>query len=775
MKKHTCYLTLLLCLILLFSACGNVPAETTVPTTDPVSTTAPTESGPTPQQIYQAAAQTQRADLKLTVSQLTERTIQGQTYTAQRKGTVTYTAYGTEKMTAISQQKVTYGTYETDVIEQYINGIAYLQLATNPTSFGMAMTPKEYAARELPAALLEVGNYASVAVSERDDLFVLTFSDASVLEAWVTDDPDAVLISAGGTAELNADGIITRTDYTADYRIGDIVYHTEASVIPEDPQSGELTPSAPGPYSTVKDLDAPLLILQAVGDLFTAESISATAQELLIANAAALVRNSQTQINLHGTDSDFMAKVDVSVSQTNYTGQTYSTKQTELFRDGSYSFSIDGSNPSTDTTITAATMRGGCEDLLLYYMMDIASVSVIDITDTGDFYLLSIYGDEAFYAGMEAWIDTLVGVKLKDFATSTWTTENTSYLAINKLTGLPVSMGIRLGYAHTIEGVTYDLTYDCAQSITLSSNTSYKAITGAFAPETKPQNTATPLFYKVTGKDGQTLWLLGTIHVGDERTAFLPQKIYDALDASDALAVEMDVNAFEKQLETDPVLQQQVAAGYYFSDSTTISSLLDPAQYQAAKNMLIVSGNYLATVDRMKPALWENTISNFLLRQSCGLISDKGVDQRLMALAQNESKPIWNIEDPVSHMLLTTNYSIALQNYLLKGTVETTLKDYRHDITELYDLWCKGDEKALTEAITAESAEFTQQEADLYAEYYKTMTTDRNQIMLQRAQEYLESGDTVFFAVGLAHVVGEDGIVALLRQAGYTVEPVSYH
>ena len=50
----------------------------------------------------------------------------------------------------------------------------------------------------------------------------------------------------------------------------------------------------------------------------------------------------------------------------------------------------------------------------------------------------------------------------------------------------------------------------------------------------------------------------------------------------------------------------------------------------------------------------------------------------------------------------------------------------------------------------------------------------RNAAMLSAAIRQLESGNTTFYAVGLAHVLGEDGLVTGLRNAGYTVELVSY-
>ena len=55
------------------------------------------------------------------------------------------------------------------------------------------------------------------------------------------------------------------------------------------------------------------------------------------------------------------------------------------------------------------------------------------------------------------------------------------------------------------------------------------------------------------------------------------------------------------------------------------------------------------------------------------------------------------------------------------------------------------------------------------------MGYDRNIGMLEAAKEYMESGETVFYAVGLAHLLdAENGLVNALREAGYTVEPVTY-
>lgn len=45
--------------------------------------------------------------------------------------------------------------------------------------------------------------------------------------------------------------------------------------------------------------------------------------------------------------------------------------------------------------------------------------------------------------------------------------------------------------------------------------------------------------------------------------------------------------------------------------------------------------------------------------------------------------------------------------------------------------------------------------------------------MRDRAVEWMQAGDRVFFAVGAGHLVGDGGLVSLLCAAGYEVEQVS--
>ena len=186
------------------------------------------------------------------------------------------------------------------------------------------------------------------------------------------------------------------------------------------------------------------------------------------------------------------------------------------------------------------------------------------------------------------------------------------------------------------------------------------------------------------------------------------------------------------------------------------------------------SGNYSYLVEMMKPGLWVSTLDNFLLQTGHRLSSEKGLESRLMNIAEENGVPLREVESVVFQMEMTDNWSQPLHELMLRDVLESNTVDYVMQVQDLYDRWCAGDEADLIEAMQDDTSEMTEEELALYEEYNKSISTDRNAGMLEVAKEYLESGETVFFAVGLAHLLVEDGLVFTLRDAGYTVELVTY-
>ena len=300
----------------------------------------------------------------------------------------------------------------------------------------------------------------------------------------------------------------------------------------------------------------------------------------------------------------------------------------------------------------------------------------------------------------------------------------------------------------------------------------YQEIFEMPSPDTEPpeEEKATPLFYKVTDDKGNTAYLLGTIHVGDNRTAYLPQSIYDAFNQADALAVESDLNTFEERLEEDDSLAQAYASSLYFTDGNTLESYLNlPGLYKRTEGLLFAMG-YGFYANAMKPAAAASFIDSWYSGQFGQYTSDKGVDMRLLKLADDKNKKVYEIEDPAEHYNALTDYTRETQLKMLEEALAMKKTDVLYSTGILYELWCEGNEKFLREAVTPVLEE-NANAADkaYYEEYIQTMITERDKIMVDGIKSYLKSGETVFVAVGLAHVIGENGIVDQLKEAGYTV------
>mgnify|MGYP006195094091 CR=1 FL=1 len=116
---------------------------------------------------------------------------------------------------------------------------------------------------------------------------------------------------------------------------------------------------------------------------------------------------------------------------------------------------------------------------------------------------------------------------------------------------------------------------------------------------------------------------------------------------------------------------------------------------------------------------------------------------------------------------------IALFDGLEPGLQQQSLEDVLRDaeqmeenINRLHDLWRRGDAEGI-------EAETNQRMRDEYPGLYDRINRDRNLAWLPVLQERLDRGgndDDVLVVVGALHLLGDDGLVHLLREAGYTVE-----
>lgn len=766
MKKRIQFFSVMLALALSLFGCTSTGSDPTDPSPSATVSTV------TAQKWYADAVEKLQmsTELTLTYSYSQERIVGDDTFVTDLTGTTSYSGANTDDATAVVQQSISYGTYGVQYGELYDDGIVYI--FANDCEFTGSCDWETFCYRQFPAVVLDASLYTTIQLEDTQEGVLLTFSGAAVPESWECASEDAQLISASGTALLDSQYHLRSYTYNVSYRWGAATYKTHLALSLSDSAQLEFPDhfeSDPQGYVELDCLDAPKLLLRSVGDIFTAHSFTSQVDQTVTSAALDLIRIDQNSYSLSGIGKNLIASADYQVTLSDYRGSTTSTTQTDRYENGIFTRISNGGAP-VETNETPENIRIRWENSILNGLFALTYLDGAELTETDDFYILDLTGNDAYRNAISSSLNTVFSSDLDSLATSYTDSFATGYLTINKQTGLPTAMGMAFSRTHVLYGVAYPVTFQLDQSLRLSQPETTEDVSDDTYDPLQP----TPLFYKVTGSDGQQLWLLGTIHVGDERINNLPTQLLDALQESDALAVEYDMNAFLSQVAEDPTLQNSIAQLYYYQDGSKVTDHLPADSVQALSELLTVSGNANSTASYMRPVFLASLIEEFYLEQGYRLSSDMGVDVQLLELANIMSKEIISIESGLSQLQIMASFSDGLQQLLLNSTINSSLSSYNQITATLYELWCQGDAEQIYPLLFREEGSLSDDELAYWQEYDQALITTRNASMLKSAIECLESGDTVFYAVGLAHLLGEDGLVTQLEAAGYTVQQVTY-
>ncbi|MBR5570398.1 MAG: TraB/GumN family protein [Oscillospiraceae bacterium] len=735
------------------------------------------------------AAQKATLDVKLSTSTLVE----GQTFTAEEEQVISYGALDTDTPVIELTKDVTWTEEATDS-EDDPEIYAYTEIYSNGTMF---VEMKEMAAftgtvnqefadlRYVPVVLLDAALYEDVTMQTQETTTTVNFAEPTAAEAWAMPE-EGQLVDASGTALIENGSLQTMT-YTLTYTYGSAEITMVVESTPRAEAQEVSVPTDTDRYTVLEGVEALPLLLENRDLVAQAQSAHITSNITYTSEAVAMVYAVGSETYIYDKDGKIKLKskdtMEYMDSQDGEQSMLYET----VYQDGKAVITTNSGLPTTQTGVKDADMRETAQEALEIVITDPNYWQAVTLTDLGGIMLVEFTYTEECGNNMQNNVNNTLfdnPAFLNSYASSYETREITGYLSLDMYTGLILSNGINYEGVHVIDGDEYVLSMELAQKFEAPAFGAYEEITGEKPEEKAPEQTAQPLFYHVTGENGQEMWLFGTIHIGDERTAYLPQEIYDAFAASDALALEFDVEAFEEQVETDTKLQQQLAKVYYYSDGSTAEQHMDPELYETALKYMKAIGDFSSYTAHMRVSLWAQSIENSYLQLGHTLHTEQGVEERLTQLAKEQEKPIRSVESGLSQSQMLSKWSEDLQELLLTESMGGTVAEYTTGAMELYELWCGGDEAALRERINEEvdTSEMTDEELAEYTaalplleEYEKGMETDRNTGMLKVAKQYLESGDVVFFAVGLAHLLDDtNGLVDTLRQAGYTVELVTY-
>lgn len=278
----------------------------------------------------------------------------------------------------------------------------------------------------------------------------------------------------------------------------------------------------------------------------------------------------------------------------------------------------------------------------------------------------------------------------------------------------------------------------------------------------------TPAVWQATDPEsGNTLKMMGTIHIIPDGTSVVPQYVMDIYNESAGVAVEYDVS----KVQTDLVVQIMYLSYFLLDDGELVSDHLSPETYEAAKAYLTEQGLYIEAYDAYSPSFWENLITSGAIMNIEGM-KESGVDSYFIELAKADGKEVRSIETLEIQMDALTFMTDELCEYNINEMLSLEAGEMEESFMELYNMWATGDADALADSEAESLEDYPEDIRADYEAYNQKLLYDRNVGMAEKAAEYIENGDNIFYMVGMLHMSGEDSVPELLEEMGYTVERI---
>ncbi|MCU0761097.1 MAG: TraB/GumN family protein [Steroidobacteraceae bacterium] len=268
------------------------------------------------------------------------------------------------------------------------------------------------------------------------------------------------------------------------------------------------------------------------------------------------------------------------------------------------------------------------------------------------------------------------------------------------------------------------------------------------------------LAWRLRGPGGGTVYLVGSMHLLRAGDAALPEAFDRAYAEAERLVMEIDVD------DVDPAAAAAFTRTHAsFAPGTSLREALGGRRWRRARAAFQRLGLRIEALDGLEPwavALLYSVSSMADLGFEPGL----GVEEQLKARAVADRKPIEGLETVEDQLGLFDALAPADQARFLDLALDDAAGAAR-ELDVLTRAWREGDARALSRLLLREYRRFPS--------LYEPLVHGRNRSWIPRIEQLLAGGDDALVVVGALHLVGEQGLVALLRERGLAFEPYRPH
>ncbi len=293
--------------------------------------------------------------------------------------------------------------------------------------------------------------------------------------------------------------------------------------------------------------------------------------------------------------------------------------------------------------------------------------------------------------------------------------------------------------------------------------------TEKYAPTTDENK----LLWEITGNGlAAPSYLFGTIHMIPSGDFFLTEGTKSAFGQSTRVAFEIDTEEM-----TNPAALMGLMGKMYMANDTSLSDLLSDEDYTLVSKHFEELGLPMMFMGKIKPMFLTVLAGQDMKDMKPGegglggmLGGDgmKSYELELTDMAKTAEKPIVGLETAEFQMSLFDSIPYKAQANMLVETIRSeqeATEEEKEDgaLDRMIELYTTQDIVGMQTMMSDDPAGI--------GGYEELLLLKRNRNWIP-VMENLMAEETVFFAVGAGHLAGEEGVIALLRKAGYTMTPV---
>lgn len=270
---------------------------------------------------------------------------------------------------------------------------------------------------------------------------------------------------------------------------------------------------------------------------------------------------------------------------------------------------------------------------------------------------------------------------------------------------------------------------------------------------------AGPAMWRVSDGDSR-IYLLGTIHA-------LPKGVSWTTPAYKAAMADAEVTVFECDIESRFARTSMASLVYERGANPSwqkLSDILGKERFERLVAVADIYGISTRSLERMRPWMAALQVSAAALRDA-GYQGSLGVEKVVLADAKAEGDKLAMLETVEGQVKAFESLDGPEMIKNFDASISEII-NMKRQIEPLLEAWQKGDLAALERLSSVEMRKSAPQA-------YKVLLVNRNRAWIDSIEHWLARKQKDYFvAVGAAHLVGPDSVIAMLEKNGHKVERI---